>query len=124
MTGGGTLFPIGSMKGSMLALMVEALCACLTGSSIGTEIDSYFSEAGNTPRSGHLFLVLDPARLAGREAFQDRLQKIVALMLAENGVRLPGTRRHTARAAALRDGIAPTALFDKLQALAGAADKP
>lgn len=119
LTGGGTLFPIGGMKGSMLALMVEALCACLTGSSIGPEIDSYFSEQGTKPRSGHLFIVLSPEAFAGRDAFQDRLEKIVTLMLAENGVRLPGARRHAARATVLRDGVAlPARLYEKLQELA------
>lgn len=125
LTGGGTLFPIGGLKGSMLALMVEVLCACLTGASIGPEIDSYFSEQGNKPRSGHLFLVLDPKAFAGRDVFQNRLEKIVALMLAENGVRLPGARRHAARTAALRDGIAlPVAVYKKLQDLAQNSEQP
>lgn len=120
LTGGGTLFPIGGMKGSMLALMVEALCACLTGSAIGPEMDSYFSEQGNRPRSGHLFLVLSPAAFAGAEKFHDRLERIITLMLAENGVRLPGARRHAGRAAALRDGVAlPAALYEELRKLAG-----
>jgi (2R)-3-sulfolactate dehydrogenase (NADP+) len=43
-------------------------------------------------------------------------------MLADAGVRLPGDRRHKARALAARDGIdIPAALHAQLQQLAGAA---
>ena len=118
LTGGGSMFPIGGMKGAMLALLVEALSACLTGAAIGPEMDSYFAERGNRPRSGHLFLVLDPAAFAGTDTFDARLEALVALMLAEEGVRLPGARRHTTRTAALRDGIAvPADLHNQLREL-------
>src|SRR5207248_8435393 len=42
----GSLFPIGGVKGAMLALMFELICAALTGSAIGPEADSLFSEDG------------------------------------------------------------------------------
>ncbi len=119
LTGGGSLFPIGGAKGAMLALMVELLCSGLTGSSIGPEIDSYFSERGNKPRSGHLFVVISPEAFVGSKTFQERVEKIVTIMLADSGVRLPGARRYAARAQALRAGVAlPAALYETIRKLA------
>ncbi len=43
----GSLFPIGGIKGAMLALAFELVCAALTGAAIGLEADSFFSESGN-----------------------------------------------------------------------------
>ncbi|MGH6784967.1 MAG: Ldh family oxidoreductase, partial [Sphingomicrobium sp.] len=55
----GSLFPIGGAKGAMLALMFELICAALTGSAIGPEADSFFSEEGNKPRIGQAFIAID-----------------------------------------------------------------
>ncbi len=89
----GSLFPIGGAKGAMLALAVELICAALTGSAIGPEADSFFSDEGNKPRIGHAFLAIDPGALAGRERYLDRVETVIAAMLADEGVRLPGARR-------------------------------
>jgi (2R)-3-sulfolactate dehydrogenase (NADP+) len=95
----GSLFPIGGAKGAMLALMFELLCASLTGAAIGPEADSFFSEEGNKPRIGQAFLAIDPAALAGTDKFSERTETIVATMLADPEVRLPGARRFAAQKA-------------------------
>lgn len=92
----GSLFPIGGAKGAMLALMVELLCASLTGAAIGTEADSFFSEEGNKPRIGQAFLAIDPSALAGLDKFSERVETVVSTMLADPEVRLPGARRFAA----------------------------
>ena len=92
---GGSLFPIGGAKGAMLALSFELVCAALTGSAIGTEADSFFSDRGNKPRIGHAFLAIDPGALAGRERYLERVETVIRTMLADEGVRLPGARRFT-----------------------------
>jgi (2R)-3-sulfolactate dehydrogenase (NADP+) len=115
----GSLSAIGGMKGTMLALVVEVLCCALTGAAFSFENDSYF-EPGNKPRIGHAILAIDPEALAG-PAFFDRLEVMIERMLEEDGVRLPGARRHSAVAAAQAHGIeVPQALFDELERLAGA----
>jgi (2R)-3-sulfolactate dehydrogenase (NADP+) len=93
----GSLFPIGGEKGAMLALAFELICAALTGSSIGPEADSFFSEQGNKPRIGQAFLAIDPAKLAGNERYLERVETVVRAMLADEGVRLPGARRFAAQ---------------------------
>jgi (2R)-3-sulfolactate dehydrogenase (NADP+) len=90
---GGSLFPIGGAKGAMLALAFELVCAALTGSAIGTEADSFFSDQGNKPRIGHAFLAIDPGALAGSARYFERVEAVIRTMLADEGVRLPGARR-------------------------------
>ncbi len=89
----GMMCPMGGVKGAMLALMVELLCSALTGAALGFEVDSFFQAEGNRPHIGHVFLVVDPGALAGSEVFHERLETLVAAMLADDDVRLPGARR-------------------------------
>jgi len=95
----GTMLPAGGAKGAMLALMVELLCVALTGAAFSFEADSFFTDAGNRPRIGQAFLVIDPGALAGREVFFERIETLIAAMLADEGVRLPGQRRDQLAAA-------------------------
>jgi (2R)-3-sulfolactate dehydrogenase (NADP+) len=101
----GSLFPIGGSKGAMLALAFELLCAALTGSAIGPEADSFFSEQGNKPRIGQAFLAIDPGALAGRERYIERIETVVTAMLADEGVRLPGARRFASERRLRAQGI-------------------
>jgi (2R)-3-sulfolactate dehydrogenase (NADP+) len=118
----GTMMPAGGVKGAMLALIVELLCCALTGAAFGFEADSFFVDAGNRPRIGQAFLVIDPDALAGREMFFARIETLIAAMLAEDGVRLPGYRRSAIADAAQRDGVEiPDALIADLQRFAGEA---
>ena len=115
----GMMLPAGGVKGAMLALVVELLCCALTGASFGFEADSFLAEAGNRPRIGQAFMVIDPSALAGDETFHQRLELLVQTMLLDETVRLPGARRQEAAAAAQAHGIevAP-AMLAQLQALA------
>jgi (2R)-3-sulfolactate dehydrogenase (NADP+) len=114
----GSLAAIGGVKGTMLALMVEMLCCGLTGAAFSFENDSYF-EPGNKPRIGHAVLAIDPAFLAGADSYFDRIEVLFSRMLQDEGVRLPGARRHAAVAHARESGIVvPDALADELKRLA------
>jgi (2R)-3-sulfolactate dehydrogenase (NADP+) len=101
----GSLFPIGGVKGAMLALAFELVCAALTGSAIGPEADSFFSDKGNRPRIGHAFLAIDPGALTGHERYFERVEALVSAMLADQGVRLPGARRFATERKARAEGI-------------------
>jgi (2R)-3-sulfolactate dehydrogenase (NADP+) len=114
----GSLFPIGGAKGAMLALMFELICAALTGSAIGPEADSFFSEQGNRPRIGQAFLAIDPGALAGLDRYFERVQTIVDTMLADPEVRLPGARRFAAERSASAQGIeVPDELLAQIEKL-------
>jgi len=101
----GSLFPIGGAKGAMLALAFELMCAALTGSAIGPEADSFFSEEGNKPRIGQSFLAIDPGALAGRERYLERVEAVIRAMLADDGARLPGARRFASERLLRTEGI-------------------
>jgi (2R)-3-sulfolactate dehydrogenase (NADP+) len=114
----GSLMAIGGAKGAALALMVEVLCVALTGAAFSFENDSYF-EPGNHPRIGHAILAIDPDALAGADSYFSRLEAMISKMLADEGVRLPGTRRQQATAKARAEGIdIPDALHQELRSLA------
>lgn len=115
----GMMLPAGGVKGAMLALIVELLCCTLTGAAFGFEADSFFTDDGNRPRIGQAFMVIDPSALAGRETFHERLETLVAAMLQDPAVRLPGDRRLQLAARARTEGIdVPDALLTQLRELA------
>jgi (2R)-3-sulfolactate dehydrogenase (NADP+) len=117
----GSMLAMGGAKGATLALVVELLVTALTGAALAFEASSFFVDEGNRPRLGQAFLVIDPDALAGRATYVERVETLVAAMLEQPGVRLPGQRRDALASAATRDGIevAP-AVLDQLRALAGA----
>lgn len=70
-------------------------------------------------RLGQGFLAIDPGAMAGNQIYGDRVEALVAAMLEDDGVRLPGYRRFENREKAQRDGVEiPDALITELNALA------
>lgn len=104
----GSMLPLGAVsspKGAMLALVVELMVTALIGANFGFEANSFFVDEGNRPHLGQAFIVIDPGALAGREAYLDRVEVLVAEMLKDDGVRLPGARREALRRVAEAEGI-------------------
>lgn len=115
----GSMLAMGGTKGAMLALVVELLVTALTGAAIGFEASSFFVDEGNRPRLGQAFLVVDPAALAGRDVYLERVETLIGAMLADTGVRLPGARRAALAKRAAAEGVAVSpALADQLRTLA------
>ena len=113
----GMMLPAGGVKGAMLALMVELICCALTGAAFGFEADSFFTDAGNRPHIGQAFVVIDPDAVAGRDVFHERIETLVATMLLDPEVRLPGQRREQLARRAAADGIEVSAqLLAQLEA--------
>ncbi len=116
----GMMLPSGGAKGAMLALMVELLAAALSGAQFGSEAGSFLTEDGPRSGIGHLFWLLDPDALAGTQVYRERIETLIELMLADDGVRLPGYRRNELADGSARDGIALDGkLVAQLRALAG-----
>jgi (2R)-3-sulfolactate dehydrogenase (NADP+) len=111
---------MGGAKGAMLALIVELLVTALTGAAMGFEASSFFVDEGNRPRIGQGFLVIDPDALGGNSVYRERVETLVAAMLEDPGVRLPGERRSALATAAEKEGVMlPDSLIAQLQSLAG-----
>lgn len=116
---GGSLHAVGGLKGTMLALAVELLCCALMGAALSHEVGSMHLNEGAPMNLAQAFLVIDPAALAGQAAYFERIETLIAAMLEDDDVRLPGDRRHTLAARARKDGIAISADLEKqLRALA------
>lgn len=101
---GGALLAFGGHKGSTLALMVEILGAALTGGYFSGEFDWSDFNGAQTPKTGQLFIVIDPER-GGNSAFRERVSQICDLTRAAGQERLPGDRRRVIRKKSLSDGI-------------------
>lgn len=101
----GMMCPAGGVKGAMLALIVELLCCALTGAAFGFEADSFFEAEGNRPRIGQAFLVIDPGALAGTDTYLERVETLLAAMLVDAEVRVPGERRRAIAREARQNGI-------------------
>lgn len=101
----GMMCPAGGVKGAMLALIVELLCCALTGAAFGFEADSFFEAEGNRPRIGQAFLVIDPGALAGTDTYLERVETLLAAMLVDPEVRVPGERRRAIAREARQNGI-------------------
>jgi (2R)-3-sulfolactate dehydrogenase (NADP+) len=118
----GSMLALGGAKGAMLALVVEVLVTSLTGAALGFEATSFFVDEGNRPRLGQAFLAIDPAALAGRAVYDERIETLITAMIADPAVRLPGYRRAALADEAAKDGVEiPPALYRQLLELAGRA---
>jgi len=119
----GALLPVGGAKGSALALMVEILCAALTGAQFAWEASSFLDAKGDPPRLGQFLIALDPMHFSGGN-FLPRMGEL-AKTVAADGARLPGDRRLTSRARAAREGLhLADSLHAQISALAGTGNSP
>jgi len=112
---GGALLPFGAHKGAAIILMVEILAAALTGGSFSREVDSSAYQGAETPKTGQIFLIIDPTR-GGNDAFGARVGQLID-WLHDSGddVRLPGERRMVNRARAKTQDIEiDKSLYDQM----------
>lgn len=113
----GTMIPLGDAKGTALALMVELLCAGLTGANYGYQATTFFDDKGPPPGTGQTIIAIDPAAFGGA-AVVARFAEMAQSIDATEGARIPGRRRQELRQRHLRDGIsADSALIDQIRAI-------
>lgn len=101
---GGALLPFGGHKGSALSMMIELMCAGLTGGKFSFEVDWSGHPGAQTPHTGQLLIGIDPG-MAGGAAFDWRAQALVARMHEAGLSHVPGERRAALRATAHHDTL-------------------
>jgi (2R)-3-sulfolactate dehydrogenase (NADP+) len=101
----GSMLPAGGYKGAGIALMIEVLAAALTGATFSFAASSFADDKGGPPRTGQLFIALDPAAFAGGQ-LAERVELLLGAMTEQSGVRLPGERRSATRRQTARNGVA------------------
>jgi len=99
----GSMAPFGNYKGASLALIVDILAASMTGSNFTFEA-STTADRGDPPNVGQFLIAMYPAKVNGPD-FGSRLETLLAAMLAQEGVRLPGDRRLANRLQARETGV-------------------
>lgn len=109
----GGLLPFGGHKGAALSLMVEVLASGLTGGPFSHEVDFNAHPGNQTPQTGQLLAIVDPAR-GSNIAFANRIAGFLSLLRASGVDRLPSDRRYHHRDAATARGIPVT---DAIRAL-------
>lgn len=121
----GLMQAIGGIKGANLSLCLDLMTGGLSGAAMLSEIPNTNLTPGKFANVGHMFIVIDVARLMPPEALSGRLTDALGMVEASGAIdpvnppRLPGARAIAALEQAERDGIhlAP-ALFERLTALA------
>lgn len=106
----GLVEPIGGHKGYALVLMIDVLCAVLTGAASGPAVSGLFT-LDRPAGVGHLFLALNIEHFTERGDFTDRLNVLVDLIRSSGrapGVdvlHLPGDLERLSRERRLVGGI-------------------
>ncbi|EIK96366.1 malate/L-lactate dehydrogenase [Pseudomonas sp. M47T1] len=116
---GGALLPFGGHKGSALSMMVELLAAALTGGNFSFGFNWSGHPGAQTPWTGQLIIVIDPAKAAGND-FAARSRELVERMQQVGVTRMAGDRRYRTRAKAEVEGVqVGREELSRLRALAG-----
>ena len=77
----GSPTPTGGYKGTALAMMVEILCAGLSGGAMTTELPVY--RTGGDPLGiSHTFIAIDPTRFLPAGEFETRMDRLAGLVKA------------------------------------------
>jgi (2R)-3-sulfolactate dehydrogenase (NADP+) len=112
----GTMVPLGDAKGTALALMVELLAAGLVGARFAGEASSFLDASGDPPGTGQLILALDAGALSPDAP--ERFAALAHSIEAQDGARLPGSRRLALRRRAAETGLdVPDALLSEIRGL-------
>jgi len=116
--GGGALAPAGGYKGMLLGLLVDVLAGVLSGPNCSFQAPVFKNNSGGEPKVGQFFIAVSPGDITpgGGRAYTQRVEAMLAALVAEPGVRLPGARRHQFRARAAANGVeVPLSLIDRLE---------
>ncbi len=120
----GLLMPLGGYKGSGLGMMVEVLCAVLSGGSMSKDVGGLHitQRPMNTSQT---FLAIDVGRLLPLSEFQARMEHLVRTVKSTpvapgyEEILVAGDPEWRAEASRLREGIpVEKGLWDKLTSLA------
>ncbi len=100
----GSMAPAGGYKGGAMALLVEIMAAGLVGANWSFEATDLGGYEGPPGDIGQFFIAIDPTAFGG-DRFGERIEVLLSAMLEQDGVRLPGDRRHACRAKAEENGV-------------------
>jgi len=119
------LAPTGGHKGYALALMIEILCAQLTGVPFGRHVTKMYGELDKPRNLGHFMLALDIARFTDPALFRSQIDLLLKEIRSQDPADparpplAPGDPERLTAARRAKDGIPlPDNLIAELNALA------
>jgi delta1-piperideine-2-carboxylate reductase len=101
----GAQLGFGGYKGASLALMVELLAGAMIGEFLSIESLQDDDGKGGPPKGGELMIAMDPARHGDPDRFLLHGETLFEAILAQEGTRLPGSRRFENRSKTVETGI-------------------
>jgi LDH2 family malate/lactate/ureidoglycolate dehydrogenase len=120
----GFLLPMGGFKGLGLAYAVDILCGVMTGGCFGSDLRGTYVDAGQSSKTGHMMIAIDPGAVLPRGELTRRMDSFTRMVKSapmrdpDDEMLLPGELEHRC-ALRRKNGIPlPTSLFDELIALA------
>jgi LDH2 family malate/lactate/ureidoglycolate dehydrogenase len=117
----GAQLPFGGHKGAAIALMIELLAGALIGDLFSYEAREADTHGVGAPLGGEFLIALDPASCVGpdeRAQQLERAEQLFSHILAQDGTRLPGERRHAERQRTPVEGVdVARAVYDDVIAL-------
>jgi (2R)-3-sulfolactate dehydrogenase (NADP+) len=115
----GSMAPSGGYKGFGQGLIVEVLSAAVAGALLGTQMASFVANDGRHVDSGQFFIAIDPQRFSGG-SFDRQIKALTKSILAQEGARLPNSRRAANRKAFAKSGLTlGRDLYDRIKSFAG-----
>lgn len=105
----GSLLPIGGVKGSAMALIIDILCGVLTGTSLTGEVKNIYDMTGPS-NTGHIFISIDISKFIDEDLFKKNIdlviRKIKALpAVGDNDVFMAGEIEYNLMRKRKEDGI-------------------
>ncbi|EFL90882.1 Ldh family oxidoreductase [Ahrensia sp. R2A130] len=111
----GSMVPSGGAKGFGAGLMVEVFAAALSGAVLGKDSSPFSGTVGGPPNTGQTFIAIDPDPLSSG-GFGERVAALAEAITAQEGSRLPGSRRVAARANTSGKIEVPDDLVERIRA--------
>lgn len=114
----GSMAPAGGYKGFGQGLIVEVMCAALTGSNRGPQMGSLMANDGKPVGCGQFFIALEPKIFSGG-LFDKQITALIKSITAQDGARMPNARRAANQQRLKREGLPiERSLYDRLAGFA------
>lgn len=78
---GGAMLPVGGPKGYAIALIIECLCSCLTGSDNGQTMGSFY-DMERVQNTGFCLAAIDLSKVIAPQVWNDRMAELLASIRA------------------------------------------
>jgi ureidoglycolate dehydrogenase (NAD+) len=98
--------PTYGYKGYGLAFMIDLLCGALNGMTFGRHINDMYGELDKPRKIGHFLMAIDPARFAGADDLEAKVDALIADLKSQPGeILAPGDPELIAERQRLASGI-------------------